>query len=430
MRRRLWSLLAVLLLVIPACVREVAVTTTTESTTATTAATTTTAAVTTTTGGEEPKLLIWADETRTPAIQEVATAFSEATDVIVTVETKELGAIRDEMGTSGPGGEGADVFVGIHGWTGQLVTDGVAEVVDLAGAADAFEQVALDSFSFDGALYAVPYAAEAIALYYNTDVVPEPPATFEEIPDICAALDGIQNCVGVPGGGDIPDSYHNYPFMSALGGYIFAYNSETGYDLNDVGIDSQGSIAGIQFLQEQLEAGVIGGVNGDEARAMFLDGTEPFFLSGRWNLNEFSAQDTVNWSVARIPTIRGNAPAPFVDAHGFFLSTFSENKAVAHSFLLEYLATEQAQQALYDADPRSPAHRAVLDGLADDPIASAFAASAADGNPIPNIPLMGAVWNPLGEQILLVRNGQLDASAAMSVAAEAVRSAVATEPGT
>jgi maltose-binding protein MalE len=410
-------------------VREAAITTTTETTTATTAATITTPAVTTTVGAEERRLLIWADETRTPVIQEIATALSDATDVIVTVETKELGAIRDEMGISGPAGEGADIFVGIHGWTGQLVADGVADPVDLAGAADAFEQVALDSFSFDGALYAVPYAAEAIALYYNTDVVPEPPATFEEILDICAALDGIQNCVGVPGGGDRPDPYHNYPFLSALGGYIFAYYSETGYDLNDVGIDSQSSVAGIQFLQEQLEAGVIGGVDGDEAKAMFLDGTEPFFLSGRWNLNEFSAQDTVSWSVARIPTIRGNAPAPLVDAQGFFLSAFSENKVVARSFLVDYLTTQRAQQALYDADPRSPVHSAVLAGLADDPIASTFAASAADGTPIPNIPLMGAVWNPLGEQILLVRNGQLDASAAMSAAAEAVRLAVAAEPG-
>ena len=427
--RRLLSLTALLLLVLSACVREAAVTTTVPSTTATTAPVTTTAAVTTTVGGEQLSLLIWADETRAPVIQEVATAFSDATDVIVTVETKDLGAIRDQMGTSGPAGEGADIFVGTHGWTGQLVTDGVAEAVDLAGAADDFEQVALDSFSFGGTLYAVPYAAEAIALYYNTDVVPEPPATFEEIPDICAALDGIENCVGVPGGGDRPDPYHNYLFMSAMGGYIFAYNPDTGYDLNDVGIDSESSIAGIQFLQEQIEAGVIGGVNADEATAMFLSGTEPFLLSGRWHLNELSAQDTINWSVARIPTIRGNVPAPFVDAQGFFLSAFSENKVVARSFLVDYLATQQAQQALYAADPRSPAYRAVLDGLADDPIAFAFAASAAAGNPIPNIPLMGAVWNPLGEQILLVRNGQLDARAAMSAAAEAVRSAVAAEPG-
>lgn len=424
-KRHSLSLLAVLVLVLAACGGGADTTTTAGATTTTTAATTTTAEATTTTVAEVIELLVWADEERTPVVQEVAAAFTEATGVVVTVETKEFGDIRDQMGTAGPAGEGADVFVGAHDWTGQLVADGVAEPIDLGSGAGDFEQVALDAFSFGGSLYAVPYATEAIAFYYNTDLVPEPPATFEEIADICGALEGVENCVGVPGGGDGPDAYHNYPFVSALGGYIFAYDSATGYDPTDVGLDSEGAIAGITFLQEQVDAGVIGAVNGDTAKALFLEGTEPFFLSGPWQLTDFSAQDTVNWSVAKIPTIGGNSPAPFVGAQGFFLSAFSENKVVAQSFLLDYIATQEAQQALYDADPRNPAFTAVLDSLADDPIAATFAASAADGNPMPNIAEMGAVWGPLGEQLQLVRNGELDAAEAMTSAATAVREAVA-----
>ena len=98
---------------------------------------------------------------------------------------------------------------------------------------------------------------------------------------------------------------------------------------------------------------------------------------------------------------------------------------MAQSFLLDYIATEEAQQALYDADPRNPAFTAVLDTLSDDPVASTFAASAATGNPMPNIAEMSAVWAPLGENIQLVRNGELDATEAMTVAAQAVRDAVA-----
>jgi maltose-binding protein MalE len=423
-KRRYLSLLAVLVLVIAACGGGGAATTTGAPTTTVAPATTTTAAPETT-AGPAIELLIWADEFRTSVVQEVAVAFTEATGVTVTVETKEFGDIRDQMGTAGPAGEGADIFVGAHDWTGQLVADGVAEPIDLGAAASDFEQVALDAFTLEGALYAVPYATEAIALYYNTDLVPEPPATFEEIADICAALEGLQNCVGVPGGGDQPDAYHHYPFVSALGGYIFAYDTETGYDPSDVGLDSEGAIAGVTFLQEQVEAGVIGSVNGDTAKALFLEGTEPFFLSGPWQLTDFSNQDTVNWALAKIPTIQGNAPAPFVGAQGFFLSAFSDNKVVAQSFLLDYIATAEAQQALYDADPRNPAYTPVLESLGDDPIAATFAASAADGNPMPSIPQMGAVWTPLGEQLQLLRNGEVDATTAMTTAAEAVRTAVA-----
>jgi arabinogalactan oligomer/maltooligosaccharide transport system substrate-binding protein len=426
-KRYSMSLLAVVVLVLAACGGGNAATTTTAGATTTTAAaaTTTAAEVTTTTAGATVELLIWADEQRTPVVQEVAAAFTEATGVNVTVETKEFGDIRDQMVELGPAGEGADVFIGAHDWTGQLAVSGVAAPIDLGAKASEFEPVSLDAFSYGGSLYAVPYATEAIALYYNTDLVPEPPATWEEIADICAALDGLENCVGIPGGGDGPDAYHNYPFVSAMGGYIFAYDPATGYDPSDVGLDSEGAIAGVTFLQEQVEAGVVGAVNGDTAKALFLEGTEPFFLSGPWQIGDFSAQDAVKWSVAKIPTIAGNTPAPFVGAQGFFLSAFSENTVVAQSFLLDYIATADAQQALYDADPRNPAFTAVLDTLSDDPIAATFAASAATGNPMPNIAEMGAVWAPLGENLQLVRNGELDATAAMTTAAELVRSAVA-----
>lgn len=426
MKRHSLSLLAVLVLVLAACGGGADTTTTTAgATTTTAAATTTTAEATTTTAAEVIELLVWADEARTPVIQEVAAAFTEATGVVVTVETKEFGDIRDQMVELGPAGEGADVFIGAHDWTGQLAVSGVAAPIDLGSKAGDFEPVSLDAFSYAGDLYAVPYATEAIALYYNTDLVPEAPATFEEIADICAALDGIENCVGVPGGGDAPDAYHNYPFVSAMGGYIFAYDSATGYDPADIGLDSEGAIAGMTFLQEQVDAGVIGATNYDTAKAFFLDGTQPFWMTGPWEVGNLNDQTTVNWAVAKIPTIGGNTPAPFVGAQGFFLSAFTENAVVAQSFLLDYIATQEAQQALYEADPRNPAFTAVLDTLSDDPVAATFAASAADGNPMPNIAEMSSVWAPLGENIQLVRNGELSAEEAMTVAAQAVRDAVA-----
>lgn len=424
MKRQYLSLLGVLVLVIAACGGGTADTITT-TTTAAPATTTTAAPATTTTAGEAVELLVWADEVRTPVVQQVAEAFTEATGVIVTVETREFGDIRDQMGTAGPAGEGADLFVGPHDWVGQVAADGIAAPIDLGAKAADFEQVALDAFTYEGALYAVPYATEAIAFYYNTDLVAEAPATFEEIAAICDGLDGIQNCVGVPGGGDGPDAYHNYPFVSALGGYIFAYDSAAGYDPSDVGLDTDEAIAGVTFLQEQVEAGVINAVNYDTAKALFLEGSQPFWMTGPWEVGNLNSQDTINWAVAKIPTIGGNAPAPFVGAQGFFLSAFSENTVVAQSFLLDYIATEEAQQALYEADPRNPAFTAILQGLADDPVASTFAASAADGNPMPNIPQMGSVWDPLGQNIQLVRNGELSAEEAMTNAAEAVRAAVA-----
>lgn len=421
---RWMALLSVFAMIIAACGGgDGAATTTTAPATTTTAAPETT---TTTTEPEEPvELLIWADENRTAVVEAIAPAFTAATGVTIRVQTVDFGSIRDQVGVAGPAGEGPDIFAGAHDWTGELAADGTISALDLGAREGDFFEVALNAFNFEGQLFAVPYAIEAIAMYYNTDLVAEAPTAFEDLGALCETA-GTDVCVGVPGGGDAADAYHNYPFVSALGGYIFAYDADSGYDPSDVGLDSEASIAGVEFLAEQVSAGVIESTNYDNAKNLFLEGQAPFWITGPWERATLEGQDAVNWAVTKLPTIGGQSPAPFVGSQGFFLSAFSENALVAQSFLLDFIATQETQQALYDADPRGPAHMAVADALAADPVALAFAASAADGNPMPNIPQMGSVWGPLGDNLLLVRNGTLSAAEAMAAAADAVRAALAS----
>ncbi len=196
------------------------------------------------------------------------------------------------------------------------------------------------------------------------------------------------------------------------------------YDPTDVGLDSDGAIAGAKALEQFVTDGVIGSTNYDGAKNQFLDGTEPFWITGPWELGALAEQDTVNWSVAKLPTIAGGTPQPFIGVQGFFLSSFSEQKLIAQTFLLDFIATEDGMSALFTADGRPPVHNAIIAATADDAAIAAFGASAADGVPIPNIPEMGSVWGALGDNMLLLRNGEIDATTAMQTAATAVRDAV------
>lgn len=426
MTRRLgwFPLLAAFAVLAAACGGSAETTTTTQAAPTTQATTTTTAATTTTTAAPI-ELLIWADENRARVVEAVVPAFTEATGVEVTVEIIDFGQIRDQVGVAGPAGEGPDIFIGAHDWTGELAANGVAEPIDLGSRSADFFDVALTAFSYEGQLYAVPYATEAVALYYNKDLVgDEAPSDWEGVREVCAGLE-LDNCVGIPGGGDGPDAYHNYPFVSALGGYIFAYDPAAGYDPTDVGLDSAEAVAGVQFLEALVADGIVGATNYDTAKNLFLEGRQAFWLTGPWERGTLEGQDVIDWGVTKLPLVEGDAPAPFVGAQGFFLSAFSENKVVAQTFLLDFVATTETMTALYEADPRNPAFRPVFDTLSDDPVAQTFALSAADGNPMPNIPQMGAVWGPLGDNLLLVRNGEATAEEAMMHAAEAVRAAIA-----
>ncbi len=369
-------------------------------------------------------LVIWADDLKVEPLQEVAPAFTAATGIEVRVELVPFNDIREQVTQAGPAGEGPDIFVGAHDWTGELAANGVIDTIDLGDKSGEFVEVALQGFNFEGGNYAVPYVTEAVAMYRNTDLVPDAPESWD---DLRAACDGltVENCVVVPGGGTVTDAYHNYPLgVSSQGGYIFAFDESTGFDASQVGLDSAEGVASAEFLAQQVTDGYVASSDGDTAQSLFIDGQAAFFISGPWQITPLT-EGGVNWDVSLIPTIDGNTAQPFVGAQGFFLSSFSENALLAQSFLLDFVATQETMQALYDADPRGTAWQAILDGLSDDPVVQTFGQSAANGIPMPNIPQMGSVWGPLGDNLLLVRNGEATGAEAMTAAAEAVRAAVA-----
>lgn len=435
MRTKHWlrvvGLTLVIALVAAACGGDASSDTTEESTDTTEAAveTTTTEAMeeTTTTEAMEASgsLLVWADEKRAPVFETIGADFTAATGVDIEVQIVDFGDIREQIQVAGPAGEGPDLFVGAHDWTGELAANGVVSPVELGANADDFFQVGIDGFSYEGSLYAVPVATEAIAMYVNNDLVPadQVPTAIEDLPTVCAALEGIENCIGVPGGGDGPDLYHEIWFLTANGGYIFGYDPATGFDTTDVGLDNEGAIEGATVIEDLTADGTMLSTNYDTAKNLFLEGKQPFWVTGPWEVGTLTDSD-LNWSVVKLPTVGGGTPAPFVGVQGVFQSAFSENAVIAQTFLTDYVATTDVQRALYDADPRNPATQSVLDSLADNEVVQTFTLSGADGIPMPNIPEMGSVWGA-GDSLLLLRNGEIDAETAMSDAADTVRAQLA-----
>jgi maltose-binding protein MalE len=402
-----------------------AATTTTEAATTTTAAptTTTTQAATTTTAAPVTPLRIWADETRTPVIEPLAAAFEDATGVPVEIELKGFGDIRSDMVQQGPLGEGADIFIGAHDWIGELAVNGVVEPVDLGARAGEFFPVALDAFSFQGQLYGLPYAIEAIGLYRNTDLVPDAPETLEDVLAVCGELgDTVTECLATP---NIDDAFHHYPFLASTGGYLFGPSADGGLDPTDIGIDTPEAVAGLTVLNDLVADGVLDpSVDYGVMTDLFYTGQAAFMWTGPWALPDVQASG-VPYAVSPLPDIGGFNAVPFVGVQGFFVNAFSEQKALAQTFVLDYIATEDVMVALYNAGLRAPAHIASFDQVASDPDVQAFGESAADGNPMPNIPEMAAVWANLGQAFAAMYNQTQTPEEALTVVAQAVRDAIA-----
>jgi maltose-binding protein MalE len=435
----LTALFAVLALVAAACGGDDAgsdttvapTTTTTQATTTTTvAATTTTVASDDTTTTTLPPvvradadLVIWADDTRTPVITPFAETFAADNGLTVAVQELSFGDIRDRLVTADPAGEGPDIIIGAHDWLGALVSSGVVAPIDLSDVADDITDVALSAFTYEGKTYGVPYAIENIALIRNTDLVPTAPATFEELETIALGLveDGT---VTVPlalqenGNGD---PFHNYPLVTALGGYVFG-SPELGYDPNDLGLDSPGGLKAADAFGAWSESGLINiDVTYDVMINSFSTGDAPFAITGPWAVGSFS---DVNYVVEPIPSVQGGTPAPFVGVQGFMVAANAQNPLIAETFLLDVMAGEEAQTALFAAGGRPPANKAAFAAAAADPDIQGFGLSGANGYPMPAIPEMGSVWSAWTDAYELIFTGA-DPQTAFKDAAAQIRNLIA-----
>ncbi|MBT8217480.1 MAG: maltose ABC transporter substrate-binding protein [Acidimicrobiia bacterium] len=433
----LTALLAVLALVAAACGgddggSDTTATPTTQATTTTTVADTTTtteAAGDTTTTTAPPvvradaDLVIWADDTRTPVITPFAEAFAADNGLTVAVQELGFGDIRSRLVTADPAGEGPDIIIGAHDWLGELVTSGVVAPIDLAGISDQFPDVAVSAFTYEGRTYGVPYAIENIALIRNTDLVPEAPATFEELETIALGLveDGT---VEVPlalqenGNGD---PFHNYPLFTALGGYVFG-SPEFGYDPTDLGIDSPGGLAAARKFGEWSENGLVNiDITYDVMIESFNSGNAPFAITGPWAVGSFT---DVNYVVEPIPPVEGGTPAPFVGVQGFMVAANAQNPLIAETFLLDVMSGAEAQTALFEAGGRPPANLTAFEAASADPDIQGFGASGANGFPMPAIPEMGSVWSAWTDAYELIFTGT-DPETAFTDAAAQIRNLIA-----
>jgi maltose/maltodextrin transport system substrate-binding protein/arabinogalactan oligomer/maltooligosaccharide transport system substrate-binding protein len=366
-------------------------------------------------------LVIWADEIRSPILNEIGKSFQEATGVAVNVQLVAFDDIRSRLTVAAPAGQGPDIFIGAHDWQGELVKSGILAPLDLGAKKDQFLPVAVSAFTYEGQLNGLPYATENIALLRNKELVPDAPKTWEEVEKIATELEKsgkVKNGYLIQEG----DPYHYYPIHSAFGGYVFGKDDKGSYDPTDVGIDSEGGLAAASWLEKMVkDKHLIGGIDWDTLHVAFENGDAAMIITGPWALERIR-KSGVPYAVSVIPAGVKEA-APFMGVQGFMINNFSKNKLLAQEFLVNFIATEEVMQQMYNTDPRPSAFIAVRDKI-DDPDLAAFAEAGVNADPMPAIPEMGAVWDAWRNGITLILNGQSSGPDASKTAADQIRTAI------
>ena len=415
LRRTLWpalSLLVMLSLVLAACGTQP-----TEE--PTTAPTSPPAEAPTEEPTPEPEvsLVIWADDTRAPILQALAEDFEAAYGVGLDVQ--QVTGINDQFPIAAPAGEGPDILIGPHDRAGGWVDSGLVTPIDLGEKADQFLQVALDGFTFNGQLYGMPYAIENMALFRNADLVPEAPATWEELLQVGAALQASGDVTYALALED--NGYKVYPILTSFGGYVFGLDANGAWNPSDLGIDSEGMIAAGNWIATNVTAGLISpnANSADTAETLFETGEAAFIMTGPWALARFQTSG-FHYAISPFPS----GGQPFAGIQGFMINAFSENRLLAQAFLTEFVATEDVMRQLYEAGDRPSAFLPVLE-TTDDPDLAAFGEAGVNAVVMPAIPEMGAVWGSWNSAMVLVITGADTPENAFGTAAQQIRDVLA-----
>ena len=212
--------------------------------------------------------------------------------------------------------------------------------------------------------------------------------SFEELIEISEGLQaqGIYGLV-LPQ----PDPYHTFPFFSILGGYVFGMDDQGVLDPLDVGLANEGGVAGFEFFQELMDAGIIARATPyDTMMSLFKEGQAATMMTGPWAFGDVRAAG-VNYGFTQIPSYKGQYGKPFLGAQGFMVSSFSKNKMLANIFLNEFVATTETMLAIYEEILVPPLSCLQLKSSTKILICGVMEA-ASTAVPMPAIPAMNSVW--------------------------------------
>jgi maltose-binding protein MalE len=365
-------------------------------------------------------LVLWVyDDGRLEVLTQLGEEFRAEYGVGLTVEVVDLTEIRNAMTLGAAAGEGPDMVIIPHDNLGPMVENGAAAPIDLGDKAGEFLPNAIDGFTYNGALYGLPLAVENIGFFRNTDLVPDAPATWDEVESIGAALMDAGSIDQVI---EFPDlTYNTYPLYTSFGGYIFGRDGDGNFTTEDIGINNEGMAAGLGWVKELVDAGLVSpNVDWEASHVRFETGRSAFILTGPWALNRFQTAG-VHYAISAFPaaTEGGEAGYPFLGVQGIVINANRPNVLLAQTFAVDFLATEEHYQAIFDAEPRPSAWASVFNS-ASDPDTAGFNAAGVNAVPMPAIPAMGYVWDAWVNAGSLVVSGELTPAEALQQAVDQI----------
>ncbi|WP_088103266.1 sugar ABC transporter substrate-binding protein [Halalkalibacter urbisdiaboli] len=358
---------------------------------------------------EKPaSLKMWANdnEQQLAALTQIAENYTNETGIEIEIVPMNFDDQVDNLSLDGPSGTGPDLFFQPHDRTGDIYLQGLAAELDIPeDKYNEYYDYAMESFQFEGIQLGVPSVIETYALFYNKALMPEVPETMDEFMELAKELtQGDQYGFLVDAG----NFYFVKPFITGPGGYIFG--GEAGnLDSSDIGLNNAGAVEGGELIQSWVQEGLMpADINYDNMASLFEAGKAAAVVNGPWAIPGFQTALGDDLGVALLPKFsNGEVPDSFAGNKGWLVSAFSENQYWATDFAL-FISNPESSQIYFEGAGEIPARPDVAEAavVQDAPYIGTFVEQSQYAEPMPNIPEMSQVWDPMAGALQHILQGE------------------------
>ncbi|WP_096189445.1 sugar ABC transporter substrate-binding protein [Evansella halocellulosilytica] len=378
--------------------------------------------------GDEPEkpdeLTMWVndEESQLDAYEEITERFTEEYGIDVNIVEFSMLDQTDAISLDGPQGLGPDLFFQPHDRMGDISLQGLAAELELTedqlARLGEYNEEAVTSFSYEGVQYGIPAVVETYGLFYNTELVPEAPETMDELMEIARDLtDGSTYGFLM----EAANFYFTYPFLTGPGGYVFAQDEEGIYNTDDIGLASAGAVEGAETIKTWFDEGLMPtGIDADIMNGLFTDGQAGMVVSGPWSIPDYREALGDNLGVAPLPSWDGEPLNSFAGNKGWLVNYYSEEQYWATELAL-FITNAESSETYFEIAGELPAHTAVE---IDDEFMSPFFEQTQVATPMPNVPEMSQVWDPIGDALQFISQGE-DAQEVLEEAVEQIQDQIA-----
>lgn len=340
------------------------------------------------------KLVVWEAQEQLEYMKEIGAAFEQQYGVPVTVEQVAGGDQGSRLSTDGPSKTAADVLTLPHDQIGLAVKAGLLLPNDVyeEETRNANVETAVTASSQNGILYGYPKSVETYAMFYNKDLFPESPKTWDEIIKFAETFNDTKQkkytimweFVG----------YYSYPFIASYGGYMFGDNNT---NANDIGLNKGDTVQGFEFLRtlKKILPMNAGDISYDVKTQLFKEGKLALNVDGPWSVSAF--KDSVNFGVAPLPKFpNGKDSISFSGVKSYYVNSYTSYPVAARMFA-HFASNKENQLKNFELTGAIPANKEAGEDpkIKDDPYVSGFFQQFSNSHPMSSVPGTDLAWEAL-----------------------------------